>query len=121
MSVYYFSTYSIHMVKTIVQKNQILVWVFILLIHSLISYRTLIFNFNRLSKFLLKLKDVSNNKLMAVPDSLAELGNLIKLNLSFNNLKSLPPAVSGMKSKHQIVPGLADGFLGKHLLSLLLL
>lgn len=47
---------------------------------------------------------------MAVPDSLADLSNLIKLNLSLNNLKSLPPAISGMKSKHQIVHGLADVF-----------
>lgn len=45
---------------------------------------------------------------MVIPDSLADLCNLVKLNLSFNNLMSLPPAISGMKSKCQIVPGLAD-------------
>lgn len=45
---------------------------------------------------------------MTVPDSLADLSNLVKLNLSFNNLKSLPPAISGMKSKRQIASGLAD-------------
>lgn len=44
------------------------------------------------------LKDLSNNHLMDVPESLANLKNLVKLNLSCNKLKSLPPAISEMKS-----------------------
>uniref|UniRef100_A0A672LSL5 Leucine-rich repeat-containing protein 40 n=1 Tax=Sinocyclocheilus grahami TaxID=75366 RepID=A0A672LSL5_SINGR len=44
------------------------------------------------------LKDLSNNHLMDIPESLANLTNLVKLNLSCNKLKSLPPAISQMKN-----------------------
>ncbi|KAL0191115.1 hypothetical protein M9458_013813, partial [Cirrhinus mrigala] len=42
--------------------------------------------------------DLSNNHLMGIPESLANLQNLVKLNLSCNKLKSLPPAISEMKN-----------------------
>lgn len=44
-------------------------------------------------------KDLSNNQLTAVPDSLGNLNHLVKLNLSHNKLKSLPSGISVMRSK----------------------
>uniref|UniRef100_A0A9R1SN66 Leucine rich repeat containing 40 n=2 Tax=Cyprinus carpio TaxID=7962 RepID=A0A9R1SN66_CYPCA len=44
------------------------------------------------------LKDLSDNHLMDIPESLANLKNLVKLNLFCNKLKSLPPAISEMKN-----------------------
>ncbi|TKC46829.1 hypothetical protein EI555_002927, partial [Monodon monoceros] len=66
-----------------------------------------------------KLNDLSDNHLTTVPASFASLSSLLQLNLSSNQLKSLPAEISGMKSENQIEMLGAEHL--KHLNSILVL